>query len=521
MHGSAPSNTTPPVFQHISGAEPAWPQVEPQSEQLEYMSQHHPSISQPHPNYPTSRENRGRGAAPKKALARVPAAFVERQEKNKVSKRKGPLPEASRQKTHQMRKDKNTCLRCRFYKSGCDVGEPCQKCLKTEGNARSFKLPCIRERLEDASLVRHCNGRSNQEEGEFLVYDWLPDCQLYDMEIMWNLPGYGPISNVQPMRITFRQYHPQRPYLDTATNVWSNTDGQIKVIEQPPYAVYDTASLIPLFERYFSQLQPALENWIFDRVRHDEVALLTYNEVMRVRAKQSSETKGLLDLVMRIQCLSVVSQGYGTVWTNNIPGIQEVDFGKMGRSSYEAYDRSSRDRPLPGAINHQMDVAALKYLKKLERLCVKELSAQMFKSKIKPWYELFLALYVLFWNMEYIHRGANRYIISKNGTAIHTQVSSVVSTQIKKWDFAFQVVIHHWIAVLRGYMPFKLARENPEELREKGHLDAEGFEYVVKVANIIDQIGFGQSTSPYIGQPSTYNSLSSEWIKTLFKEAGA
>jgi hypothetical protein len=41
-------------------------------------------------------------------------------------------------------------------------------------------------------------------------------------------------------------------------------------------------------------------------------------------------------------------------------------------------------------------------------------------------------------------------------------------------------------------MPFKLARENPEELREKGHLDPEGFRYVMKVANIFDQIGSGK-----------------------------
>lgn len=260
------------------------------------------------------------------------------------------------------------------------------------------------------------NGRSNQEEGEFLAYDWIQGTQLYEMEIIWNLPGYGPISMGQPLRVTFRQYHPQRPLLDTASSVWSNTEGEVKVVEQPPYAIYDTASLLPAFERYFTSLQPVIEGWIFDRIRHDEIATLTYNEVMRVRRLSPAGPRNLLDLVMRIQCLSIVSQGYGTVWSNNIPGIQEYDYGKMGRSSYEVYDRNSRDRPLPGAINHQMDVAALKYMKKLERLCVKELSQQMFKSKIKPWYELFLALYVLFWNMEYIHRGATKYIMSKNGT---------------------------------------------------------------------------------------------------------
>jgi hypothetical protein len=88
----------------------------------------------------------------------------------------------------------------------------------------------------------------------------------------------------------------------------------------------------------------------------------------------------------------------------------------LGSSDYEAYDRKAYDRPLPGAITHQMDVAAVKYLRKLEKLFVKELTTLIFKPKIKPWYELFLAFYVIFWNLKYIHHGAHDYIKSKNGT---------------------------------------------------------------------------------------------------------
>jgi len=64
-----------------------------------------------------------------------------------------------------------------------------------------------------------------------------------------------------------------------------------------------------------------------------------------------------------------------------------------------------------------MDVAALKYLWKLEKFFVKELAALIFKPKIKPWYELFLAFYVIIWNLEYIRHCADDYIKSKEGTA--------------------------------------------------------------------------------------------------------
>lgn len=233
------------------------------------------------------------------------------------------------------------------------------------------------------------------------------------MEIIWNLPGYGPIPNAQPLRIAFRPYSPKRGPLDVATSVWSNREGQVPTVEQPAYAVYDTANLVVAVERYFSSLQPAIEEWIFARISRDEIAYSTYQEVIRMRRVTGSKA---LDLAMRLQCLSVVSQGYGSVFSPNIPGIREYDYSRLGHSDYEAYDRGSCDRPLPGAITHQMDVAAVKYLRKLEKLFVKELAALIFKPKIKPWYELFLTFYVIFWNLEYIHHGAQDYIKSKNGT---------------------------------------------------------------------------------------------------------
>ncbi|KAF1944185.1 hypothetical protein EJ02DRAFT_432518 [Clathrospora elynae] len=455
---------------------------------------------------------------PKKKTAKVPSSFVERQEKLKVSKRKGPLQERQREKTHTMRKTKRICVRCRFYKSGCDEGDPCEKCEKITGHARSFREPCYREHLEDTSLIRRCNGREHQEEAEFLGYEWIHNSQLYEMEILWNLPGYGPIPNASPLRITFRPYSPTRGPLDVAASVWSNKEGQVPSVEQPAYAIYDTENLVPAFERYFSSLQPAIEDWIFSRIRQDDVAFQTYQEVVRMRGVNGSKA---LDLAMRLQCLSVVSQGYGSVFSNNIPGIREYDYRRLGRSDYEAYDRGSCDRPLPGAITHQMDVAAVKYLRKLEKLFVKELATLIFKPRIKPWYELFLAFYVIFWNLEYIHHGAQDYIKSKNGTLFENQVSNVVTTQIKKWEFAFPVLLYHWRCILRGYSPFKLARDNPDELRDKGHIDPEGFQYVTRIANLFDRVNPDRFQPPLTGFAATHWSTSSEWIVKLFKEAGA
>lgn len=120
---------------------------------------------------------------------------------------------------------------------------------------------------------------------------------------------------------------------------------------------------------------------------------------------------------------------------------------------------------------------------------------------------------------------------------IENQVSNVVTTQIKKWEFAFPVLLYHWRCTLRGYSPFKLARDNPEELRERGHIDPEGFQYVTKIATLFDRVNPGmwcgvvgnlislthadRFQPPITGFTATHWSTSSEWIVKLFKEAGA
>lgn len=115
-------------------------------------------------------------------------------------------------------------------------------------------------------------------------------------------------------------------------------------------------------------------------------------------------------------------------------------------------------------------------------------------------------------------------------------MNNVVNTQIKKWEFAFPVLLYHWRCTLRGYSPFKLARENPEELREKGHIDHEGFQYVTKIASLFDRTnpgkcgplrvrqtltGIDRFQPPLTGFATVHYSMSSEWIVNLFKEAGA
>jgi hypothetical protein len=104
----------PSGFHHVRDEDQQWDPVQAQPNHLPYA--HH---TQPqHSAAASALAPETRRPSARKRIAKVPSSFVERQEKLKVSKRKGPLEEKQREKTHTMRKTKRICVRCRFYKSG-------------------------------------------------------------------------------------------------------------------------------------------------------------------------------------------------------------------------------------------------------------------------------------------------------------------------------------------------------------------------------------------------------------------
>jgi hypothetical protein len=69
----------------------------------------------------------------------------------------------------------------------------------------------------------------------------------------------------------------------------------------------------------------------------------------------------------------------------------------------------------------------------------------------------------------------------------------VVRQQIDKWTLAFDVLLYHWRMVVRNYRPFAMARDNPQELRDKGRLpDDQAFDYMMRASAILRRTGPGE-----------------------------
>lgn len=114
-----------------------WHHVEARAEQevhLQAVSQASPLgtlEAAPHPPtsaYPVTALAPMRRSGTNPKLPTVPSPFVERQKKNTISKRQGPLSKEKREKAHRMRQrgpdGKPPCIRCRFYKAGV-----CERCV--------------------------------------------------------------------------------------------------------------------------------------------------------------------------------------------------------------------------------------------------------------------------------------------------------------------------------------------------------------------------------------------------------
>lgn len=277
----------------------------------------------------------------------------------------------------------------------------------------------------------------------------------------WYLLDPIPMPKPWPMRIMVRR---------------CSLEGE-STTQQPLFAISDL-DLAPSLGTYLSQLQPAIEQWILEQAEQDTVAFLTYTEAMRQR-----NDSALLTLAVRIHCLSILSEGHGTGWTsqgNRIPIEENV------------------------LIDRQLHNAAIKNMETLEKSLVKELSQLIFKPKAKPWYELFLALYVFFSAMGRLH-----------GQVIGRSDESCIVEKQLKWSSACNTLYWHWVVVLRRNSPFHFARSDPEELKRSGQIDDEGIRYMVTIARIFDDVG-DLSNSHYWD-----NLASSGWINFLFKVAGA
>ncbi|KAI1123611.1 hypothetical protein F5Y10DRAFT_269896 [Nemania abortiva] len=359
----------------------------------------------------------------------------------------------------------------------CDAGTPCKQCLKVLDSARSFFEPCYRDSLENAVVARHGNGNFGQRDVKFVDYFWTGDtAQSKSIEIRWNLPGGRPVD-LSLLKTTCKKFSPRSN--DTHYITW-NIGGRIVEIELPPYACDDTTAVMSEVEHFLDQGNTAIINYILQDTK-DATTSLTLKEAIRYNSKHKST---IIDLALRIRSASYCSQGWGSITGPENLGINAVDFNEFGECGYAAYDRG-KDVPLPLSIDHQFDVALLLIIRKHQDELLKMLSRMINAKGQKPWYEIFLAVFVMLSNLEYVHAGSFTFYQALKQTKFQSSVYSLTQDMIDEFTYSAENILYHFCHILKGKLGFKMARENMSELKTRQGLDDESVAYITTVLELL------------------------------------
>lgn len=227
----------------------------------------------------------------------------------------------------------------------------------------------------------------------------------------WHKPAEAPTLTVE-----YKEYVESvgANEVGSRSYVWS-IGGSEKRIPLPPYAVADTSDLVKTIKEFIISNQRKFETQICQDLAQDGFSELIYKEARRYRSVISSD---LIDHAFLVHCGAVISQGWGSVVKSYARGDCDcIDYTSIGASNYPAYNRKI-DRPLPQAMGHQFDVAILLQTNEWAATFLKHMRQKMLQSKASrlPWYEIFLATFIVLSNVEYVYKGAKEYLESKRGT---------------------------------------------------------------------------------------------------------
>ncbi|KAL6401880.1 hypothetical protein AUP68_14336 [Ilyonectria robusta] len=260
----------------------------------------------------------------------------------------------------------------------------------------------------------------------------------------------------------------------------------------PPFAGDDVQALKAEVETFLDKSVAKVLDYILEDTT-DQIISASLKEAIRYSQKHGSRA---IDLALRIRCASFCSQGWGSITGQESLGIAAVDFNRLGKSGYAAYDRGI-DRPVPQSIDHQIDVVLLLTIKKHQKELLGHLSKLIFgKVKKKPWYEIFLTIFVLLSNLEYVHGGSLSYYLAQAKTRNGATCYSLIQEMIDEFTYSSENLLYHFCSILRGSMGFKLARENMRDLTTRESLDEEAVLYMTTILETLPKSRQWPSNAP-------------------------
>ncbi len=231
------------------------------------------------------------------------------------------------------------------------------------------------------------NSEFDQETMTFRNYHWKFRTETKALQLKWTLPS-GCSSNLPEIVVECQEYIPRQG--DVIAAKWQ-VDGRVRSILLPTFACKDQKRLLEAVGEFLAAGRESVEADMMGQIT-DELERLTFNEAQRVARRDQSE---MILLALRIRANTILSAGWGTPIGNetlDIPEIVNPSAGHIG------------ERPLPPAIDHQIDVAIWEIIRKDQQSLIHMLKHKLYyQAGRKPWLEIFLTFFVSLANVQYVH----------------------------------------------------------------------------------------------------------------------
>ena len=231
------------------------------------------------------------------------------------------------------------------------------------------------------------NSEFDQEVMTFRNYHWKVKTETKALQLKWTLPS-GCSLNLPEIVVECQEYVPRKG--DVVAAKWQ-VDGRVRSILLPTFACKEQKRLLEAVREFLDAAQESAEANMMAQIT-DELERLTINE-----ARRKSDESEMILLALRIRKNAIMSAGWGTPIGNetlDIPEIVNPSAGHIG------------ERPLPPALDHQIDVAMWEIIKEDQQSLIRMLRDKLYESGPKPWLEIFLTFFVSLANVQYVHSQA-------------------------------------------------------------------------------------------------------------------
>lgn len=302
-------------------------------------------------------------------------------------KRRGFQP-AKLRKVNSVRKE-SACIRCQFLKEPCGQGSPCPRCLAIVATATIWRGPCFKGRITDVHLFR--TRALSFPHGVRRIEDWAFDhkfnISLYNIGYACSNP---PATTRPTVNITCREFSPFPD--DVLFKKWTRHSETV-ALKLPPYAI--PGNLL-------KRTSTALSAYVYDswdllvselEFGQDELIKLALREA--IRCHHGSK---MIDAALTICIITrLASKSF------NISGNERLGIKIVHDPVSPYYGRT----PVPPFLDAQIDQIWMEKMGKIKKKMLSELKKRMIGRKQEDWYQIFITLFLLIANLEFIYQVQN------------------------------------------------------------------------------------------------------------------